>query len=118
PGIEHEMRPQPRYAREEYQAAGKLRNKVALITGGDSGIGRSVAVHFAKEGADVVITHLGDREKADAEETKAYVEQLGRKCFVRAGDLGEEEVCNSAVQEAVDQFGRIDILVNNAAEQH
>ena len=115
PGLESEMTPQPQFD-GQYVGSGKLRNKVALITGGDSGIGRSVAIHFAKEGADVAIVYLNEHD--DAQKTKQMVEQEGRKCVAIAGDIGDEQFCQQAVQQTIDQFGKLDILVNNAAEQH
>lgn len=116
PGLESQMNPRPEFEDRMYKAAGKLAGKAALITGGDSGIGRAVAVTYAKEGADVVISYLN--EQADAEETKRQVEQEGRKCFLYAGDIGSEELCRKLVEYAVQQLGKLDILVNNAAEQH
>lgn len=110
------MTPQPKSGESTYQAAGKLNGKVALITGGDSGIGRSVAILYAKEGADVAIAYLN--ETADAEETKRLVEQEGRKCIAIAGDIGDENFCKELVHQTVSQLGKLDILVNNAAEQH
>ncbi|EJW20329.1 putative oxidoreductase YhxC [Paenibacillus alvei DSM 29] len=116
PGIESVMNPRPIYDDPNYKPGGKLKNKVAIITGGDSGQGRAIAVAFAKEGADVVIVYLN--EHSDAEETKQVVEQKGRKCLCIAGDLGQEAFCKQIVEQTVTQFGRLDILVNNAAEQH
>ncbi|WP_156288838.1 SDR family oxidoreductase [Oceanobacillus salinisoli] len=116
PGIESEMNPLPEYIRDDYQGANKLKNKVAIITGGDSGIGRAVSVHFAKEGADIAIIYLNEHE--DAEETKRIVEQEGQKCLLISGDIGNEAFCADAVQKTFDTFHKIDILVNNAAEQH
>lgn len=116
PGIESEMNPRPVFEDKQYKAAGKLMGKAALITGGDSGIGRAVAVTYAKEGADVVISYLN--EQSDAEETKRQVEQEGRHCFLYAGDIGSEEICRKLVEFTVQQLGKLDILVNNAAEQH
>ena len=116
PGREHKMKPRPRAGDEEYRGSGKLRNKVALITGGDSGIGRAVAIAFAKEDADIVIVYLEERK--DAKETKRLVEEEARKCLLIAGDVGKEELCRKAVQQTMKEFGKIDILVNNAAEQH
>ncbi|XWK89299.1 MAG: SDR family oxidoreductase [Phormidium sp.] len=116
PGIESEMTPKPKSDDAKYQGSGKLRNKVALITGGDSGIGRAVAIFFAKEGADVAIAYLNEHD--DANETKRLVEQEGRKCITLAGDIGDEKFCQAAVQKTVDELGKLDILVNNAAEQH
>ncbi|WP_042202565.1 SDR family oxidoreductase [Paenibacillus camerounensis] len=116
PGIESEMNPLPEFETSEYKAAGKLLGKAALITGGDSGIGRAVAVHFAKEGADVVISYLN--EHSDAEETKRQVEQEGRKCILIAGDIGVEAFCQDLINKTVEGLGKLDILINNAAEQH
>jgi NAD(P)-dependent dehydrogenase (short-subunit alcohol dehydrogenase family) len=116
PGLEAEMRPRPRAEDPGYRGSSKLRGKVALITGGDSGIGRAVAVAYALEGADVAIAYFD--EHADAEETKRLVEQEGRRCVMIAGDVGEEAFCGQAVQRTVDELGKLDILVNNAAEQH
>lgn len=116
PGLESEMTPKPEFERPQYKAAGKLEGRVALITGGDSGIGRSVAVHFAKEGADVAVLYLN--EHGDAEKTKKEVEQEGRRCILIAGDIGNEAFCTKAVEQTVLDLGGLDILVNNAAEQH
>jgi NAD(P)-dependent dehydrogenase (short-subunit alcohol dehydrogenase family) len=115
PGYQSEMTPQPDSG-EGYRAAGKLQGKVGLITGGDSGIGRAVAILFAKEGADVSIVYLDEHE--DARETKRLVEAEGRRCLSTAGDVGGEEFCRQAVERTVSELGRLDILVNNAAEQH
>jgi NAD(P)-dependent dehydrogenase (short-subunit alcohol dehydrogenase family) len=116
PGIESEMNPRPVSVDPKYKSAGKLAGKTAIITGGDSGIGKSVAIYFAKEGADVAISYL--EEHQDAEETKALVEAEGRKCLLFSGDIGNEDFCKDIVNGTKDQFGKIDILVNNAAEQH
>ncbi|MFC3747595.1 SDR family oxidoreductase [Paenibacillus sp. GCM10012306] len=116
PGIESQMNPRPQYEPKGYKAAGKLLGKAALITGGDSGIGRAVAVLFAKEGADVVISYLN--EHSDAEETKRQVEQEGRKCILISGDIGVEAFCQDLINKSVDGLGKLDILINNAAEQH
>ncbi|HEY9298965.1 MAG TPA: SDR family NAD(P)-dependent oxidoreductase, partial [Phormidium sp.] len=116
PGIESEMTPRPKSDDAKYQGSGKLRDKVALITGGDSGIGRAVAIFFAKEGADVAIAYLNEHD--DAQEAKRLVEEQGRKCITIAGDIGDEKFCQEAVQKTVDELGKLDILVNNAAEQH
>jgi NAD(P)-dependent dehydrogenase (short-subunit alcohol dehydrogenase family) len=111
PGRESRMVPHPLVDDPEYKAAGKLRDKVALITGGDSGIGRAVAVIYAKEGADVAIAYLSEHE--DARETQHMVEKQGRRCLLMAGDLGNEAFCREVVQKTVDTFGKLDILVNN-----
>jgi len=116
PGRESEMTPRPQADDPKYRGSDKLLNKVALITGGDSGIGRAVAIAFAKEGADVAIVYLNEHE--DAKETKQQVEQLGRRCLAIAGDIGHEPFCQQAVQQTVGELGQLDILVNNAAEQH
>ena len=116
PGKEDEMTPRPEFRGEDYKAAGKLQDKVAIITGGDSGIGRSVAVLFAREGADVVILYLDQYQ--DADETRRVVEQQGRRCLTFAGDVADQDVCRKVVDETVATFGKLDILVNNAGEQH
>ena len=116
PGIESEMNPRPVSVDPNYKSAGKLTGKTAIITGGDSGIGKSVAVYFAKEGADIAIIYL--EEQQDAEETKGMIEAEGRKCLLFSGDIGNEDFCKETVKKTIDQFGKIDILVNNAAEQH
>ncbi|WP_045234624.1 SDR family oxidoreductase [Deinococcus pimensis] len=116
PGRESEMNPRPVYIKPDYKAAGKLQGKVAVITGGDSGIGRAVAVHYAREGADVAIVYLDEGD--DAQETKRLVEEAGRRCLTLAGDVGDEAFCQQAVQRTVSELGRLDVLVNNAAEQH
>src|SRR5436190_10757617 len=116
PGRQDEMRAQPRSGARDYAGGGKLRDQVALITGGDSGIGRAVAVLYAKEGADVAVLYLN--EHRDARETKRLVEAEGRKCLLIAGDIGREAFCRKAVAQTKRELGRIDILVNNAAEQH
>ncbi len=116
PGLESEMSPKPVSDDRKYRGSDKLKGKVALITGGDSGIGRAVAIVFAKEGADVAISYLN--EDSDAEQTRRQVESEGGKCVLIPGDIGSEVVCQQAVQRTVDELGRLDILVNNAAEQH
>ena len=116
PGREHKMKPRPRSEDEKHRGSGKLRNKVAIITGGDSGIGRAVAIAFAKEGADVAIVYL--EEHKDANETKRLVEENGRQCLLMSGDVGQEDFCRKAIGQTVKELGKIDILVNNAAEQH
>lgn len=116
PGREDEMRPRPIYIREDYRGSGRLENKIALITGGDSGIGRAVAVHFAREGGHVAIVYL--EEHGDAQETKRLVEAEGRRCLTLPGDVSDEGFCYEAVNRTVQEFGGLDVLVNNAAEQH
>ena len=116
PGLESAMTPRPRAEEPTYHGSGKLRNKAALITGGDSGIGRAVAILFAKEGADIALVYLN--EHGDAEETQRRVEAEGRQCVTLAGDVGDETFCQRAVQHTVAALGHLDILVNNAAEQH
>jgi NAD(P)-dependent dehydrogenase (short-subunit alcohol dehydrogenase family) len=117
PGIEKEMTPKPETIRQSYRGSGKLEGKVALITGGDSGIGRSVAVHFAREGCDVAIVYKPE-EQADAEESRQMVEAEGRKCLLLPGDLRDAAFCQSIVEQTVSQLGGLNVLVNNAAEQH
>ena len=117
PGIEGKLDPPPMYAAPEYAGSAKLKDMVALITGGDSGIGRSVAVLYAREGADVAIVYL--EEESDARATARAVEREGRACLLIPGDVGDPEFCRSAVRQTVERFGRLDILVNNAAfQQH
>jgi NAD(P)-dependent dehydrogenase (short-subunit alcohol dehydrogenase family) len=116
PGIEGDMTPQPIVDDLKYKGCNKLRDKVALITGGDSGIGRAVAIAYAKEGADVAIVYLNEHD--DAQKTKQMVAQYGRKCLCIPGDIGDEKFCQEAVQKTVQEFGKLDILINNAAEQH
>src|SRR5436309_861904 len=116
PGKESKMTPAPKFAPPDYFGSHKLREKVALITGGDSGIGRAVAVLFAKEGADVAITYLNEHD--DAKETCRLVQREGRQALALAGDIGSEKVCQEMVQEALRCMGGLDILINNAAEQH
>ena len=116
PGREHKMKPRPRAEDAKHHGSGKLRNKVAFITGGDSGIGRAVAIAFAKEAAHIAVAYL--EEHKDASETKRLVEEHGRKCLLIAGDVGDEEFCRKAVEQTMNKFGKIDIVVNNAAEQH
>jgi NAD(P)-dependent dehydrogenase (short-subunit alcohol dehydrogenase family) len=115
PGTETAMDPKPDRGEESYKGCDKLLGKAAVITGGDSGIGRAVAIAYAREGADVLIAYLSEDE--DAEETKRWVEQAGRKCVLMKGNLGDPAHCRVVVQKAVDEFGRLDILVNNAAFQ-
>lgn len=115
PGHEHKMKPEPEVIREGYRGSDKLKDKVALITGGDSGIGRSVAVHFAREGADVAIVYFD--EDRDAEHTKQMVEKEGRRCLLIRGDQRDQAFCKKAVQHTVDELGGLQVLVNNAAYQ-
>ena len=116
PGLDSAMDPKPRYKAPLYKGADKLKGKVALITGGDSGIGRSVAVLYAREGADVAIVYLL-AEQSDAEETKSAVEAEGRKCLLLPGDVTDAKFCRTAVEKTVAEFGHLDVLVNNAAFQ-
>ncbi|MEH7436364.1 SDR family oxidoreductase [Neobacillus drentensis] len=116
PGIEGEMDPRPKFVDANYKAGGKLAGKTAIITGADSGIGKAVAIYFAKEGADVAIAYLNEHK--DAEETKQLIEAEGRRCLLFSGDIGEEDHCKEIVNQTIEQFGKLDILVNNAAEQH
>src|SRR5690606_38244165 len=115
PGAERRLEPAPMYDAPYYLGSKKLDGKVALITGGDSGIGRSVAVLFAREGADVAVCYLD--EHSDAEETKAAVEAEGRRCILLPGNVADRDYCLRAVEETVSQFGQLDVLVNNAAFQ-
>ncbi|MCE7887019.1 MAG: SDR family oxidoreductase [Alphaproteobacteria bacterium PRO2] len=116
PGHETEMIPEPQSFMENYKAAGKLEGKVALVTGGDSGIGRAVCIAFAKEGADVAFIYLEENE--DAEITAEHIEQEGARCVKIRGDIGDKGFCEKSVASVIKEFGRLDILVNNAAEQH
>jgi NAD(P)-dependent dehydrogenase (short-subunit alcohol dehydrogenase family) len=116
PGIESKMRPRPRHSDPDQRGCDRLKDKVALITGGDSGIGRAVAIAFAKEGADLAIAYLDEHE--DAAETKRLVEEQGRRCITIAGDVGDEKFCELAIARTVNDLGSLDVLVNNAAEQH
>lgn len=116
PGIESKMNPRPVFHDPNYVGSGKLKGKVAIITGGDSGIGRAVAVRFAQEGASVTISYLN--EQTDAFETKEIVESYGARCLLIPGDIRDETVCQSIVQQTTKQLGGLDILINNAAEQH
>jgi NAD(P)-dependent dehydrogenase (short-subunit alcohol dehydrogenase family) len=115
PGLESQMELKPQFLAEHYKGSGKLQGQVAIVTGGDSGIGRAVAVLFAREGADVAVLYLNEHE--DAEETKRYVEAEGTRCVTIAGDVKDMEFCQQAVDQVVAQWGRLDVLVNNAAFQ-
>src|SRR5215212_7777636 len=118
PGRQYKMRPQPKSGTSDYKGSGKLRDRVALITGGDSGIGRAVAVLFAREGADVAIVYL-PQEQVDADETRAAVEREGRRALLIPGDVRESSFCRDAIGQTVNELGKLDILVNNAAfQQH
>lgn len=117
PGLENEMRPRPRYQAARYKAAGKLAGKSALVTGGDSGIGRAVAVLYAREGADVAVVHLPS-EETDALETKGAIEAEGGRCLLLPGDLTDPAFCKEVVERTVREFGKLDILVSNAAYQN
>jgi NAD(P)-dependent dehydrogenase (short-subunit alcohol dehydrogenase family) len=116
PGLTSEMTPKPQDEGREYKAAGKLKGKAAIVTGGDSGIGRATAIAFAKEGADVAIVYLDEHE--DAEDTKKLIEKEGVRCLTIAGDVGDEIFCRDAIDKTVKAFGRLDIVINNAGEQH
>ena len=115
PGVQSRMEPLPDCGETSYRGSGKLTGKVALVTGGDSGIGRAVAIAYAREGADVLISYLSEHE--DAQETARYVEEAGRKAVLVAGDVSDPEHCRSLVDRAVHELGRLDVLVNNAAYQ-
>jgi len=116
PGLTGRMKPEPDHGEGSYKGSGKLAGRAALITGGDSGIGRAVAIAYAREGADVAISYL-DSEEEDAQATRAWVEKAGRRCLLLPGDLRDEAHCRAIVQKTASEFGRIDILVNNAAAQ-
>jgi NAD(P)-dependent dehydrogenase (short-subunit alcohol dehydrogenase family) len=115
PGLEAEMRPQPDYGLESYRGSGRLLDKAALVTGGDSGIGRAVALAFAREGADVLISYLD--EEPDARQTVRVIEEAGRKAIAVPGDIGDEAHCRRLIRRAIGELGHLDILVNNAAYQ-
>lgn len=116
PGIESQMDPQPEFIDADYKGSDKLKNKVAIITGGDSGIGRAIAVYYAIEGADVVITYFDEHK--DAQVTKAMVEALGHQCIVLSGNIGDPAFCKNVVEQTIEHYKKIDILINNSAEQH
>ncbi|WP_456268932.1 SDR family oxidoreductase [Kushneria sp. AK178] len=115
PGVEGEMTPAAEFIRDSYRGSGKMQDLVAIVTGGDSGIGRATAVHFAREGADVAVMYLDEQD--DAETTKQMIEAEGRRALLIAGDVADADFCRSAVQQTVDTFGKLDVLVNNAAQQ-
>jgi NAD(P)-dependent dehydrogenase (short-subunit alcohol dehydrogenase family) len=117
PGVEKELIPKADHGEESYRGCGKLEGRVALVTGGDSGIGRAVCIAFAREGADVAIGYLSDKEAADAEQTRKWVEKAGRRCFLRRFDVRQKRECIELVSQTRRELGRIDILVNNAAYQ-
>ena len=117
PGTDKDMKPGADHGEESYTGCGKLEGLAAVITGGDSGIGRAVAIAFAKEGADVAISYLSEEEDEDAQETKRQVEAAGRRCLVQRMDVRERQACFDFVQAAAKEFGRLDVLVNNAAYQ-
>jgi NAD(P)-dependent dehydrogenase (short-subunit alcohol dehydrogenase family) len=117
PGTERAMEPQADHGQQSYEGSGRLKGKKAIITGGDSGIGKAVAIAFAREGADVLISYLSDMEDEDAQDTANYVQGAGQKCILVKGDITVEAHCKRIVSEAVSEFGQIDILVNNAAFQ-
>jgi NAD(P)-dependent dehydrogenase (short-subunit alcohol dehydrogenase family) len=116
PGLTTEMRTKPDHGEDSYVGKGLLKNKIALITGGDSGIGRAVAIAYSREGADVAISYLAD-EQVDAEETRAWVEKAGQRCLLLPGDIRDRDHCALLVERTVAEFGRLDVLVNNAAAQ-
>lgn len=117
PGVEKEMIPKADHGEESYRGNRKLQDRVAIVTGGDSGIGRAVCIAFAREGADIVVGYLSEKEEADANETRKWVERAGRRCLVRRFDVRQKRQCLDLVEETRREFGRIDILVNNAAYQ-
>lgn len=118
PGVEADMEPRPQYVDPSYRGSGKLEGKTALITGGDSGIGRAVAIHFAMEGADVAINYLSDDETEDAEKTLSLIREQGRKAIAIQGDISNPQFCQELVAQTVEALGQLDILVNNAAQQY
>lgn len=117
PGIEEDMKPEPIYDDENYTGSGKLTDKVALVTGGDSGIGRAVSIAFAKEGANVAIVYLDDNEQPDAEKTAKLIEKYGGKALKIKTDLSDDENCQQAVDQVIQEFGKLNVLVNNAGKQ-
>lgn len=117
PGIEKDIKPRPQFFAPKYRGSGKLEGRAALITGGDSGIGRAAAVLMAREGADVAIVYV-PQEQVDAEETAKFIQEEGRRSLLIPGDVQDSEFCRQAVQRVVNEFGKLDVLVNNAAYQH
>jgi NAD(P)-dependent dehydrogenase (short-subunit alcohol dehydrogenase family) len=117
PGVEEKMKPEADHGEESYRGSGRLTGLAAVITGGDSGIGRAVAIAFAREGADVAIGYLSEKERGDAEDTRQWVEQAGRRCLAHQFDVREPDQCKELVRRATEEFGRLDVLVNNAAYQ-
>jgi len=117
PGIEEKMKPEPIYDDENYKGSGKLTDKVALVTGGDSGIGRAVSIAFAKEGANVAIVYLDDNEQPDADKTAKLIEKYGGKALKIKTDLSDDENCQQAVDQVIQEFGKLNVLVNNAGKQ-
>lgn len=115
-GKQTKMNPEPEVIRPGYKGSGKLQDKVAIITGGDSGIGRSIAVYFAREGAEIAVVYHENHK--DAQDTRKLVEKEGKECLLIAGDVGDQEFCNEVVKKVVEEFGRVNILINNAGEQH
>lgn len=115
PGSEQEMTPKPDHGEESYRGSGRLEGKVAVITGADSGIGKAVAIAYAREGADVVVSYLNEHE--DAEETRRWVEEAGRRALLISGDLADPAHCREIIRKTIDEFGRLDVLVSNAAFQ-
>ena len=115
PGKEQVMNPRPLVDDSKYIGSQKLLNKIAIITGGDSGIGHAIAIFYAKEGADIVISYLNERN--DARQVKQHIESMGRKCLLIKGDVSKENICKKIVVKTIQTFGKIDILVNNAAQQ-
>ena len=117
PGVEKKLIPRADHGEASYRGSGKLKGRVAVITGGDSGIGRAVAIAFAREGADVAIAYLSEKEQRDARETKRWVEEAGRRCITQRFDVGDRAACKRFVDKVVRELGRLDVLVNNAAYQ-
>ncbi|MES2499915.1 MAG: SDR family oxidoreductase [Pseudomonadota bacterium] len=115
PGLESKMSPEPEYIKKDYRSSDRLKNKIAIITGGDSGIGRAISIAYAAEGANIVIQYLD--EDVDAKKTKKLIEEVGRECLLISGDLRDEKFCKSIVTKTIKHFGKLDVLVNNAAQQ-